>query len=233
MPIKWDVFYKYFITKKGYLDALLGLGNTLIIAITALLIGLVIGTLLASVKLIPSESVFVRVMKKIVDIYVAIFRGTPIVVQLLLMYFVLLPLLRLTFVPALVVALFAFGLNSGAYVSEMVRGGILSIDKGQMEAGRTLGLTYGQTMRLIILPQAIKNIVPMIGNEFIALIKETSVVSFIAVVDLTKAFRQIGDATYEYIIPYVMLALCYLLLVLLITYLIKLLERRMRKSDRD
>ena len=200
----------------------------------ALAIGLIIGTLMATIKLIPSsEKLPVKVLKKIVDAYVALFRGTPIVVQLLIMYFVALPLIGLARVPPLIVAMIAFGLNSGAYVSEMVRGGILSVDKGQMEAGRTLGLTYVQTMKLIILPQAIKNIVPMIGNEFIALIKETSVVSFIAVIDLTKAFKQIGDATYEYIIPYLMLALCYLILVLGITYLLRLVERRMRRSDRD
>ncbi|NLK17358.1 MAG: amino acid ABC transporter permease [Clostridiales bacterium] len=219
---------------KGYLDALVGLQNTLLISVAALAIGLIIGTLMATIKLIPSsEKLPVKVLKKIVDAYVALFRGTPIVVQLLIMYFVALPLIGLARVPPLIVAMIAFGLNSGAYVSEMVRGGILSVDKGQMEAGRTLGLTYVQTMKLIILPQAIKNIVPMIGNEFIALIKETSVVSFIAVIDLTKAFKQIGDATYEYIIPYLMLALCYLILVLGITYLLRLVERRMRRSDRD
>jgi polar amino acid transport system permease protein len=213
---------------------LVGLQNTLLISVAALAIGLIIGTLMATIKLIPSsEKLPVKVLKKIVDAYVALFRGTPIVVQLLIMYFVALPLIGLARVPPLIVAMIAFGLNSGAYVSEMVRGGILSVDKGQMEAGRTLGLTYVQTMKLIILPQAIKNIVPMIGNEFIALIKETSVVSFIAVIDLTKAFKQIGDATYEYIIPYLMLALCYLILVLGITYLLRLVERRMRRSDRD
>jgi len=232
--LKWQTFYKYFITNKGYLDALVGLQNTLLISVAALAIGLIIGTLMATIKLIPSsEKLPVKVLKKIVDAYVALFRGTPIVVQLLIMYFVALPLIGLARVPPLIVAMIAFGLNSGAYVSEMVRGGILSVDKGQMEAGRTLGLTYVQTMKLIILPQAIKNIVPMIGNEFIALIKETSVVSFIAVIDLTKAFKQIGDATYEYIIPYLMLALCYLILVLGITYLLRLVERRMRRSDRD
>lgn len=213
---------------------MVGLQNTLLISVAALAIGLIIGTLMATIKLIPSsEKLPVKVLKKIVDAYVALFRGTPIVVQLLIMYFVALPLIGLARVPPLIVAMIAFGLNSGAYVSEMVRGGILSVDKGQMEAGRTLGLTYVQTMKLIILPQAIKNIVPMIGNEFIALIKETSVVSFIAVIDLTKAFKQIGDATYEYIIPYLMLALCYLILVLGITYLLRLVERRMRRSDRD
>lgn len=231
--LKWETFYKFFITNKGYLDALVGLQNTLLISVAALAIGLIVGTLMATIKLIPSGKRPVKVLKKIVDVYIALFRGTPIVVQLLIMYFVALPLIGLARVPPLIVAMIAFGLNSGAYVSEMVRGGILSVDKGQMEAGRTLGLTYGQTMKLIILPQAIKNIVPMIGNEFIALIKETSVVSFIAVIDITKAFKQIGDATYEYIFPYLMLALCYLILVLGITYLLRLVERRMRKSDRD
>lgn len=153
------------------------------------------------------------------------------VVQLLLGYYVLLPALGIA-ADALIVAIITFGLNSGAYVSEIMRAGIQSVDGGQLEAGRAVGLPYWTAMLKIVIPQSIKNILPTLGNEFIVLIKETSVVSFIAVVDITKAFRAIGDANYEYIIPYVMLALVYLVLVLGITCLIKLMERRLKRSER-
>ena len=153
------------------------------------------------------------------------------VVQLLLSYYVALPLMGIN-LPSVTVATAVFGLNSGAYISEIMRGGILSVDIGQTEAGRALGLNYGQTMIRIVLPQAIKNVVPTLGNEFIALLKETSVVSFIAVIDLTKSFQNIANSTYEYIIPYIVLALVYLVLVLAVTGIIKLVERRLRAGDR-
>lgn len=227
----WDVFYNSFITHGGYKKVLLGLGNTLIIAVVGLLIGVIIGVVIAISKVIPQRNWAIKTWAKISDIYVAIFRGTPIVVQLLLLYYVLLPAIGIE-LDSVIVAFITFGLNSGAYVSEIVRGGILSVDSGQMEAGRSLGLSYTKTMLGVVLPQAFKNILPTMGNEFIALVKETSVVSFIAATDLTKAFKTIADGTYEYIIPYVALALCYLVIVLLITLGIKLLERRLRKSDR-
>lgn len=154
------------------------------------------------------------------------------VVQLLLGNFVLLPMLGIV-VDEIIVAILVFGLNSAAYVSEIMRSGIQSVDIGQLEAGRAVGLSYSAAMMKIVIPQSIKNILPTLGNEFIVLIKETSVVSFIAVLDLTKAFRQIGDANYDYIIPYLCLALVYLVLVMLITLGIKLLERRLRRSDRS
>ena len=154
------------------------------------------------------------------------------VVQLLLGNFVLLPMLGIV-VDEIIVAVLVFGLNSAAYVSEIMRSGIQSVDAGQLEAGRAVGLSYSAAMMKIVIPQSIKNILPTLGNEFIVLIKETSVVSFIAVLDLTKAFRQIGDANYDYIIPYLCLALVYLVLVMLITLGIKLLERRLRRSDRS
>ncbi len=164
--------------------------------------------------------------------YVGLFRGTPIVVQLLVIYYVLFPSIGVR-VDKLIVAIVAFGLNSGAYVSEIMRSGIMAVDRGQLEAARSLGLSYARSMWEVVLPQAIKNILPTIGNEFIALIKETSVVSFIAVVDLTRAFQTIASSNYEYIVPYLVLALCYLVIVLLFSSLVKLLERRMRKSDRN
>ncbi len=228
----FQIFVKEFITKGGYKTALSGLLTTIEIAVIGLIIGIILGTLIAMVKIMPKYKRLPRVLEKICDVYVAFFRGTPMVVQLLIGYFVLLPALGIP-VDGVIVAIVIFGLNSGAYVSEIMRAGIQSVDPGQLEAGRALGLTYWSAMFKIVIPQSIKNILPTLGNEFIVLIKETSVVSFIAVVDITKAFKAIGDATYEYLIPYVMLAVVYLILVLLITWGIKSLERRLKRSDRS
>ncbi len=236
MPVdfntSWEVFRNEFIVNRGYTRVLNGLENTLIIAIAGLILGIVIGTLLAVTKVIPQKRWYNKVFFKLTDIYVGLFRGTPMVVQLLIMYYVLFPLIGLAKLPALTVAIIAFGMNSGAYVCEIMRGGILSVDKGQMEAGRALGMGYCRTMFKVIIPQAVKNILPTLGNEFISLVKETSVASFITIVDLTKAFQQIGSATYDYFIPYIVLALCYLVIVYIITIAVKLIERRMRASDR-
>ncbi len=227
----WENFYKQFILYGGYQEVLKGLLVTVEIAVTGLIIGIIIGTLIAMVKIMPKYKLLPRILEKICNVYVGFFRGTPMVVQLLIGYFVLLPALGIL-VDGVVVAIIIFGLNSGAYVSEIMRAGIQSVDPGQLEAGRAVGLTYWSAMFKIVIPQSIKNILPTLGNEFIVLIKETSVVSFIAVVDITKAFRAIGDANYEYIIPYIMLALVYLVLVLIITWGIKIMERRLKKSDR-
>lgn len=228
----WNLFYKQFITYNGYKTVLDGLLTTVEIAVLGLLIGIVIGTLIAVIRVIPKYKVFPKILDKMAGIYVGFFRGTPMVVQLLIGYFVLLPALNIT-IDGVYVAILIFGLNSGAYVSEIMRGGINSVDKGQLEAGRAVGLSYGKSMISIVIPQAVKNILPTLGNEFIVLIKETSIVSFIAVVDITKAFRSIGDANYEYIIPYLMLAAIYLVLVALITLLVRFLERRFAKSERS
>jgi len=219
------------ITKGGYQTALQGLWTTIEIAVIGLLIGILLGTLIALVKVMPKSGGAVKALAVLCDIYVGFFRGTPIVVQLLLGYFVLLPMMGIA-ADALLVAIAIFGLNSGAYVSEIMRAGIQSVDAGQLEAGRAVGLPYWTAMLKIVIPQSVKNILPTLGNEFIVLIKETSVVSFIAVVDLTKAFKAIGDATYEYIIPYIMLALVYLILVIGITFLIKIMERRLNRNER-
>lgn len=209
-----------------------GLYATIIIAVGGLAIGIVIGMLIAVTKVVPKYSPFVKVLSRISDIYVGFFRGTPMVVQLLLVYYVLLPAMSVRIDSAVTVAVIVFGLNSGAYVSEIMRSGINSVDQGQLEAGRALGLSYPVAMLRIVIPQAIKNIIPTLGNEFIVLVKETSVTSFITVVDLTRAFRGIASANYEYIIPYIMLAAFYLVIVILITMVIKLIERRFAKSDR-
>jgi polar amino acid transport system permease protein len=228
----WDNFYKQLITYNGYKDVIRGLGTTIEIAILGLIIGIVIGTVISVIKVMPKYKVVPRILEKVCDVYVALFRGTPMVVQLLIGNFVLLPMLNIV-VDGIVVAIVVFGLNSAAYVSEIMRSGIQSVDSGQLEAGRAVGLPYSVAMMKIVIPQSIKNILPTLGNEFIVLIKETSVVSFIAVVDLTKAFRQIGDANYDYIIPYLCLALVYLVLVLMITLLIRLIERRFKRNERN
>ena len=230
--IEWEQFYKKFITYGGYKSVLSGLWITIQIAVLGLLIGIVIGTLIALIKMVPKYKLTPRVLSKICDVYVGFFRGTPIIVQLLIGRFVLLPALGIN-TNDVMVAIIIFGMNSGAYVSETMRSGIQAVDIGQLEAARALGLGYWTSMLKVVIPQAIKNILPTLGNEFISLVKETSVVSFIAVVDLTKAFRQIGDSNYKYLIPYLMLAAVYLVIVMVITWLIRLLERRLKKVDRN
>ncbi len=227
----WELFWSKFYTYKGYRDVLRGLRTTMLIAVMGLLIGILIGTLIAIVKVIPKYSLFPKILSGICDVYVGFFRGTPMVVQLLIAWFILIPAINAN-VENVTVAIIVFGMNSGAYVAEIMRSGIQAVDVGQLEAARALGLGYWTSMLKIVIPQAVKNILPTLGNEFIVLVKDTSIVSFIAVVDITKAFRQIGDATYSYIIPYLMLAAVYLVIVMLITLLIKLLERRLARSER-
>jgi len=228
---KWELFVKSFITNEGYTKVIAGLENTVQIAFFGFLIGVALGTVVAIIKAFSKRSKAVKAISLIGDAYVAFFRGTPIVVQLLIAYYVIAPLFGVR-INALLVGILTFGLNSGAYVSEIMRSGILSVDVGQMEAGRSLGLSFSATMRKIVLPQALKNSLPALGNELIAITKETSVAGFITVLDLTEAFKQIGSANYEFIIPYLMLALVYLVIVLIMTLFIKLLERRLRRSDK-
>ena len=228
----WNEFVKQFITLRGYENVLKGLWATMQIAVIGLLIGILIGTLIAVVRVMPKYKLLPRILDKICVCYIELFRGTPMVVQLLIGYWVLLPMMGITVNSGIPVAVIVFGLNSSAYVSEIMRGGINSVDAGQMEAGRAVGLTYATTMLKIVVPQAIKNILPTLGNEFIVLIKETSIVSFIAVTDLYKSFKQLGDPTYNYTMPYLMLALTYLAMVLLISWGVRMLEAKMKKSER-
>lgn len=230
---KFKVFWELFIVKDGWERVIkVGLVNTLLIAVIGLLIGILLGTLIAAVKVMPKYKVLLRVLDKICTVYVGFFRGTPLVVQLLIAYYVLWPLFGVN-ITSLNTSILVFGLNSAAYVSEIMRGGLLSVDSGQMEAGRALGLSYGTTMMKIVIPQAIKNILPTLGNEFIALIKDTSVVSFIAATDLYKTFTEIGNVRYEYFVPYLVMALFYIVLVLVISWGVRLMERSLRKSDRS
>ena len=228
---KWEFFIKVLIEKGAYKQVLDGLKCTLIIAVCGLLIGVAIGTLIAVVKILPEKLKVAAVFKKAADIYVAFFRGTPMVVQLLLGYYVLLPLLEIRTTP-LVACVVIFGLNSGAYVSEIMRSGLLSVDYGQTEAGRALGLSYPLTLMRIVVPQAIKNILPTLGSGFITLVRVTSIVSFVGAVDLCTAFKNIGNSNYEYMVPYTVMALVYIVLVLIITVAIRLMEKRLRASDK-
>lgn len=206
-----------------------GLKNTVIIALVAFLIGLVLGCLIAIVRIVPKkDNLVLKILDKVCGIYVTIIRGTPVVVQLLLMYF---GILASTNLNALTIAIMVFGLNSSAYMSEIIRSGILSVDKGQMEAGRTLGLSYFKTMKSIVLPQAIKNTIPTILNELIALLKETSVAGYITVIDVTMAVQRIVSNEYEALAPYIVLAIIYLVIVGILTIVVRMIERRLRHSD--
>ena len=222
---------EYFIEYNGYVTVLEGLKNTLLIAVLGLVIGIFIGTLIATVRVIPKYKVLPRVLNGICSFYVALFRGTPMVVQLLVSYYVVLPLLGVN-MTGVEVSILIFGLNSGAYISEIMRGGILSDDPGQLEAGRAVGLSFATTMIKIVIPQAVKNILPTMGNEFITLIKETSIVSFVGATDLYVAFNNIGSSSYEFMVPYLVMAMIYIVLVLIISLGIKIMERSLRKSDR-
>ncbi len=229
---KIEVFIEQFIDNNGYKTVLLGLQNTLTIAILGLVIGILIGTIIAAIRVMPKYHALPRVLDGFCTFYVGFFRGTPIVVQLLLFYYVLLPLLSVK-MTSVAVSIVVFGLNSGAYISEIMRAGILSVDPGQMEGGRAMGLSFSATMMKIIIPQAIKNILPTLGNEFIALIKETSVVSFVGATDLYVAFNYMGSNSYEFMVPYLAMAVIYIILVYGISLLIKIMERSLRKGDKS
>lgn len=228
---KVSKFIEIFIEQNGYVRVLEGLKNTLLIAVIGLIIGIVLGTLIATVRVIPKYKVFPRILNGICSFYVGLFRGTPMVVQLLVFYYVLLPIIGVK-MTGVQVSMMVFGLNSAAYISEIMRSGIMSVDAGQLEAGRAVGLSFSVSMIKIVIPQAIKNILPTLGNEFIALIKETSVVSFVGASDLYVAFNYIGSNSYEFMVPYLVMAIIYIVIVLLISGGIKLMERSLRKSDR-
>ena len=221
-----DGFYNAVIYDQRYLVYLDGLKVTILISLFAIAIGVAIGLLIAVIKVSASEKKVLVGLKWLCNVYISVIRGTPVMVQLLIIY-------NLVFTARdtneIVVGAICFGINSGAYVAEIIRAGIESIDKGQMEAGRSLGFNYIQTMRYIIVPQAIKNILPALSNEFIVLIKETSVAGIIAVTDLTKAAQYIGSTDYNILPPLYVAAVCYLIIVLGLTKLQGLLERRLAR----
>ena len=218
-----------FIVNNRYKLFLEGFRNTLIIAVGAAAIGVFIGAVVAMVRVYHAQTGRLKIIDVIFGAYLALFRGTPIVVQLLIMYFIIFRSIR----NAVLVAVIAFGINSGAYVAEVIRAGIMSIDIGQTEAGRSLGLPALKTLTLIVLPQAIKNILPALGNEFIALLKETSVAGYIAIQDLTRAGEKVRTVTAQPYFSLLFVALVYFLLVFGFSKLLKILERRLAKSDRS
>lgn len=229
-----DFFEKVWLifTTKEYIDMILnGLVTTLIISVGAGVIGLLLGCLVAIVKIVPSTNPAVKVLKGICGVYVTLFRGTPMALQLFIMAFVVFAIRGF---PMEITAILAFGINSGAYVSENIRAGISSVDKGQTEAGRALGLSWQTTMNKIVFPQAIKNVIPAIGNELIALIKETSIVSMVGgLYDLTLAAKILGSGQYmaTYLAPMAVAAMFYLLIVYGLTLIIKLIEKRLKRNE--
>ena len=221
-------FIAAFITGDRWKQYLAGLGITLEVAIFAGILGIIIGTFVALMKLSTTEDGRPTILNYIATVYVDIIRGTPSVLQLLIMWFIIMASSN----NGILVASLSFGINSGAYVSEIVRGGILAVDKGQMEAGRSLGLSKAATMRYIILPQAIKNVIPPLGNEFITLIKETAIVGYVSLADLTRVVNQVASRTYDAFMPLIGAAVVYFVIIKLLTILLGKLERRMRKSDK-
>ena len=223
-----DTLYNTFIVADRYKVMISGLEKTLIITVGALIIGVILGTIVAIVKVFANGNKALRPLEWLCNLYLTVIRGTPVVVQLLISFFIIFTLAK----DGTWVAVVTFGINSGAYVAEVIRSGIMAIDKGQDEAGRSLGFSRAQTMWLIILPQAFKNILPAIGNEMIALLKETSVAGYVAVIDLTKAGNQIKNNTYDQINPILLVAITYLVIVIALTKLLGILERRLRNSER-
>ncbi len=225
---KWiDKLYETFIETGNYKMLIDGFKATIIITLGALLIGVIIGTLIAVVKYFADDVPILKIFAKICDIYVTVVRGIPVTVLLLIFFFII-----MSSADGMVTAIVTFGINSGAYMAELIRSGINAVDKGQMEAGRSLGMSKLQTMSKIILPQAVRYILPTIGNEFIALLKETSVAGYVAVVDLTRAGNLIRNNTYDAVNPLILVALVYLILVVLLTWALSLIERRLAKSDK-
>ena len=233
-------FVTCFITKDRWKYIVKGLGNTLQIALAAVLLGILIGTIVAIIRSTHDKThetmrpgpgrTLLNIANWLCKVYLTVIRGTPMMVQLLIMGFVI--MVPKDDTARLVCGIVTLGINSGAYVAEIVRGGLMSVNPGQMEAGRSLGLNYAQTMRLIVIPQAIKNILPALGNEMITLLKDTSLVSVIALRDVTKQAQNIVSNTYQAYVPYVSLAIIYLVLVIILTKLLGIFERRLRESDR-
>ncbi len=223
----FDTLRDTFLEDNRYMWMVEGLGNTLLITLGALVIGVIIGTVIAITKYYCEGNKKLRFLSWLCDLYTTVIRGIPITVLLMLFFFVIFVFAR----DGVPVAIAAFGINSGAYMAELIRSGINAVEKGQMEAARSLGLSKGQAMAKIILPQAIKYILPAIGNECIALLKETSVAGYVAVVDVTKAATNIRNKTYDAVNPIILLAIVYLVIVVALTRLLTILERRLSKSD--
>ena len=223
----WQHIDAAFIRENRWQLYLKGLGVTMRVAVAAAVLGIVIGTIVAFMKISVKKNGKPTILSRIANIYIDIIRGTPSVLQLLIMWFIVLKSCQ----NGVLVASITFGINSGAYVAEIVRAGILAVDKGQTEAGRSLGLTQVQTMRYIVLPQAFKNILPPLGNEFIVLIKETAIVGYVSLKDLTRVSHQMTSALYDQFTPLIGAAVIYFVVIKILTILLAKLERRLRKSD--
>ena len=223
-----DRFYSNFIKDDRWQYITNGLWVTIQITVLAVMVGIVIGFLVAIIRSTHDKTGKLKIANFICRIYLTVIRGTPVVVQLLIIYYGIFASVNIN---KMVVAVIAFGINSGAYVAEIVRSGIMSIDKGQFEAGRSLGLNYLQTMWYIIAPQVLKTVLPTLANEFIVLLKETSVAGYVAVGDLTFAGNRIRGATYSAFMPLIAVAIIYLILVVFFSKLVSKLERRLRQSD--
>lgn len=217
-------FYQSVIYDNRYKFIIEGLFNTIIIALFAVIIGIIIGIIIAFIRNNHEQNNKMKIANLIAKTYVDIIRGTPVILQLMIIYYVI---FKSVDINILIVGILAFGINSGAYVSEIIRAGINSIPKGQSEAGYSLGLNYGQVMRYIIFPQATRNILPALGNEFITLLKETSVGAYIGIVELTKASDIIASRTYDYFFPLLIIAFLYLIMTLTLSKLVNKLERRL------
>ena len=224
-----DTFYLNFIAEERWKYLTGGLRNTLIITFFACLLGIVLGFLVCMIRVTYERTGKMKMPSAICTLYLTVIRGTPVVLQLLIIYFVVFGSVR---IDKILVAVLAFGINSGAYVAEIFRSGIMAVDQGQMEAGRSLGFNYRQTMWYIIMPQALKNVLPALCNEFIALLKETSVSGYLAIQDLTKGGDIIRSQTWSAYMPLLAVAAIYLAIVLIFTRLTKILERRLRQSER-
>ncbi len=220
-------FTRAFITDDRWRYLIRGLGNTLLITLFAIMIGIALGFLVAIIRATHDKTGKMKFANALCHLFITVIRGTPVMVQILIAYFIIFASSN----NKLLVAILAFGLNSAAYVAEIFRGGIMSIDAGQSEAGRSLGFNYRQTMWHIVMPQAFKNVVPPLANEFIVLLKETSVAGYIALEDLTRGAFIIGGTIYDYTLPLIAVALIYLLLVVLLSMGVRQLERRLNRSD--
>lgn len=228
-----ELFKQSFIADHRYRYYLRGLGNTLLVTLGALLIGVLIGFIVAAIRSTHDKAdhpgIVLRILNVLAKVYLTVIRGTPMVIQLMISFYIIFTAPNAS---GTLVAILSFGINSGAYVAEVVRSGIMSIDVGQTEAGRSLGLSYMQTMRYIILPQAFKNVLPALGNELITLLKETSVLGYVGMVDLTKAGDIVRSTTFQPFFPLISVAVIYLIMVMGLTALVGMMERRLRTSER-
>ena len=224
-----DKFYQNFIEDSRWTYLAKGLGNTLVITLFALIVGVVLGFLIAIIRSTHDKNGNFKILNAICKVYLTVIRGTPVVVQIMIIYYVIFASVDIN---KILVGVIGFGLNSAAYVAEIVRSGIMSIDNGQFEAGRSLGFNYVQTMQYIIMPQAFKNILPALANEFIVLLKETSISGYIGLMDLTRGGDIIRSVTYEPFLPLIAVAVIYLVMVMGLTACVNKLEERLRSNER-